>query len=145
MSLLELLTTDQQTARKAHDAATLSILQIVLSALKNEKITLGRELSDAEVEAVLHRQVKQLRDAHSDFSKAGRSDLVAQAEQEIAVLEKYLPQPLSDVELEEIVKTVLASAPPGTASGQLIGQIMSQVKGRADGGRVRDIVKRLSV
>ncbi len=140
MSLLEQLTADQQSARRNHDEATLGTLQLVLAALKNERITLGRELTDADGEQIIRRQVKQLRDANQDFVRAGRTDLSQKTEQEIKVLEAYLPQPLSDVELVTIVEEVLTAAGPNPNLGQLTGQVMAKVKGRADGARVRELL-----
>jgi len=140
MSLLEQLTADQQAARRNHDEATLGTLQLVLAALKNERITLGRELTDADGEQIIRRQVKQLRDANQDFVRAGRTDLSQKTEQEIKVLEAYLPQPLSDAELVTIVEEVLTAAGPNPNLGQLTGQVMAKVKGRADGARVRELL-----
>lgn len=145
MSLLEKLTADQQAARRSHDEATLGTLQLVLAALKNERITLGRELTDADGEQIIRRQVKQLRDANQDFVRAGRTDLSGKTEQEIKVLEAYLPQALSEAELSAIVDEVLGQAGPNPNIGQLTGQVMAKVKGRADGAQVRNLLsKRLT-
>lgn len=145
MSLLEKLTVDQQNARRNHDEATLGTLQLVLAALKNERITLGRELVDADGEQIIRRQVKQLRDANQDFVRAGRTDLSGKTEQEIKVLEAYLPQALNEAELAAIVDEVISSAGAQPNLGQLTGQVMAKVKGRADGAQVRDLLsKRLT-
>lgn len=145
MSLLERLTIDQQNARRNHDEATLGTLQLVLAALKNERITLGREIVDADAEQIIRRQVKQLREANLDFVRAGRTDLSGKTEQEIKVLEAYLPQALSEAELAAIVDEVISSAGAQPNLGQLTGQVMAKVKGRADGAQVRDLLsKRLT-
>ncbi|KKW42274.1 MAG: hypothetical protein UY92_C0009G0078 [Candidatus Magasanikbacteria bacterium GW2011_GWA2_56_11] len=145
MSIPETLASDREAARKAHDEKKLSILQLALSALKNEQIALGRDLSTEEAQAVLRRQVKQLQDALADFRSGGRDDLAAAAEGEIAILETYLPEPLSDEELEAIARRVIAAAgasSPGDV-GRVMGSVIKEVKGQADGGRVRAIVSRL--
>lgn len=133
------------TARKSQDAETLSILQVALAALKNEKIKKGGVLEDVEVEAQLARLVKQLQDALQDFEKASRKDLIQKTEKEISILKAYLPEQLSDDELRDIVRAVVGKGSFKSSGdlGKAIGAVMPEVKGRADGARVKKMVSEL--
>lgn len=147
MSLREQLVEDQKTAMRAKDSETLSILRMVMAAIKNTEIDKGVVLDDVAIQDVIARQVKQLADAAKDFKAGGRQDLLDQNEKEMALLNRYLPAQLSDEELEEIVRNVMTDL--GTTSKQDFGKIMGAVtahtKGKADGNRVRDVVNRLCV
>lgn len=136
----------REEARKMHDAARLGILQVMLAAIKNEAIQkMKPELTDEEVQAVVTRQVKQLQDARADFLRAGRNDLLEKTDSEIALLTKFLPEQMSDVELEsavaQIVKEAAGSGPADI--GRVMGVAMAKLKGKADGGRVRELVTKL--
>jgi len=148
MSLKEQLTEDMKQAMKDKEAGKirLSTIRMVRSSIKNLEIDHKRELSEDEVIAVLAKEVKLRRDAREEFSRAGREDLVANLDAELAVLVKYLPEPLSEAEIRAIVTEAVAQA---TANGQTgIGPIMSlvmpKVKGRADGKVVNAIVRELA-
>ncbi len=147
MSLHDKLTQAHTEARKTKDQAALSIFQVLLSAVKNEQIKKGAEaeLSDSEVESVLARQVKQLRDAFVDFESAGRDELVKKTQKEIELLESYLPEQISDQELEKILKKHIEESGTSDVSGlgKLMGSVMPEVKGKADGQRVRTIASKL--
>lgn len=147
MSLKDQLTEDMKQAMKDKEAGKvrLSTIRMVRSSIKNLEIDQKRELSDEDVLAVLTKEVKLRRDAREEFSRAGREDLVANLEAELEVLVKYLPEPLTDAEIREIVTAAVAQA---MASGQIgIGPVMSlvmpQVKGKADGKIVNAIVREL--
>ena len=120
-------------------------MRIAHAAIKNVQIEKRAELSDAEVQEVIRRQVKQLQDALVDFTRGNRTDLVDQAKVEIAILSVYLPAQLSDAELESKVKTILdklgnkAELKPG----QVMGVVMKELKGEADGGRGKDFITKI--
>lgn len=144
MRLLEKLREDQLTARKEKNADRLSILQVVLAAIKNEQISKQSELTDTEVEQTIASLVKRLKDSISDFEKAGRTDLLQKTQQEIDILESYLPKQLSDEELNSIVKSTIDELSPEVKDvGKIMGAVMPKVKGKADGTRVRTAVQRL--
>lgn len=146
MSLYDDLTLRREAARRSHDSATLDALQMILSAAKNEQITLGHVLTDEELQAVIGRQVKQLKDARNDFVAGGRNDLIAKTDQEISLLEQFLPQQLSEDALTNIVSEVMGTFGETVSAkdaGQIMGKVMARVKGQADGNRVREIVNRL--
>lgn len=135
----------QINAIKERNADKTSVLRILWSAIRNEEIDKRRDLSDDEVIAVVSRQVKQLEDANTDFEKGGRTDLVDKNKQEIEILRSYLPAQLSDDELRTIIKTIMAAQGPidPAQSGKLIGVVMKEVKGKADGNRVRTMMTAL--
>lgn len=145
MSLFEQILADQVAAQKAKDQERLSIIRMLSSALKNKKIELREELSEEVVLAVVKSQIKQLRDGLESFKSAGRDDLAKQAEFELSVLEKYMPAQMSDEELGNVVKSVLEEQGVTEMAdmGKAMGAVMTQVKGQADGGRVKEMVQKL--
>ncbi len=141
---MEQLRGDQLTARKEKNADRLSILQVVLAAIKNEEIAKQSELEDVEVEKTIASMVKRLKDSITDFEKAGRTDLLQKTQQEIDILESYLPQQLSDEELQVIVQSTFDEVGADARDiGKIMGAVMPKVKGKADGTRVRTAVQRL--
>lgn len=147
MSLRDQLMEDQKQAMREKDSERLSTIRMVMAAVKNTEIDRGNALADNEIQEVIAKQVKQLADAVKDFTAGGRADLVEKTNKEIALLSGYLPQQLSDEELERIVVATMDEL--GTKSkqdfGKIMGAITAKTKGRADGTRVRDIVQRLCV
>ena len=145
MSLFESLTLDSQEARKSQDKERLSVLQMALSAIKNEQIKKQKELSDEEVVEVIARQVKQLKDAIKDFEAGGRQDLVESSNKEIEIFTSYLPEQASEEEVERVVKEVIEKMSPSGPEdfGRVMGAAMNQLKGKADGNIVQDVVKKL--
>lgn len=145
MSLVDTLSQDMKASMKAKDSATLSTLRLLLSAIKNKKIDLMHELSDAEVQDVIKSQVKQLRDSIISFEQGGRLEMVESAKGEIAVLEKYLPAQMSDEELKALVEKAIAET--GVTSkadiGKVMGVAMKASQGKADGLRVKEVVMQL--
>lgn len=145
MSLIETLKQDMKSAMKAKNNATLSTLRLLLSAIKNKQIDAQGELSDEDVQAVIRSQVKQLKDSIESFRSAGRDEMVESAEAEVSILEAYLPAQMSDEDLEKIVAQVIQTtgAESKADMGRVMGGVMKEVAGRADGGRVKDMVTRL--
>lgn len=146
MPLIEQLQKAQLAARKERDQDTLGTLQMLLSQIKNEKINLMKkeDLTDEEVLQVLRKYIKQLKDALADFEKAGRGELIENAKREIALVSQYLPQQLSEAEVEAIVDEALVETGASTAKdfGRVMGSVVKKVAGRADGSLVQTIVKR---
>lgn len=143
-SLFQKITIDSQDARKNHDLEKLSVLQLAISDIKNEKINKRKELSDEEVQNVLTKQVKQLNDAIKDFERGGREDLVNKSKKEIEILTVYLPTQMTAEELEQIVKKIITEMKPNGQGdfGKVMGTVMKEVKGRADGTMVQEFVKK---
>lgn len=144
MTLFERIDADLKEAMKAKDEMVLSSLRMVRSALKNKQIEVQHDLSDEESLVVLRTMVKQYRDALEDFSASGRQDLVEKQTREISILEKYLPAAMPEAELTAICERMIAEQ-NATAKdmGRVMGLVMKEVNGRADGNTVRAIVQRL--
>ncbi len=133
------LTDDMKNAMRAHDSAKLMTIRFLLSAIKNWEIDNG-EQDDAGVEKVIGKEVKRMKDALGDYQKAGRPELVEQQEAEIQVMESYLPQQLSDDEVQKIVNEVVATADKKDF-GFIMKSVMAKTQGRVDGSKVSALVK----
>lgn len=147
MSIKGQLTEDMKLAMKDRENGKLrlSVIRMVRSNIKNVEINDKKELTDDEVLAVLMKEVKMRQDSLEEFQKAGRSELVAQAEEEIKILKKYLPEALSDEELKGIVAEVVAEVGATTMKdmGKVMPAVMAKTKGRADGKRINAMVREL--
>ncbi|MGC6767816.1 GatB/YqeY domain-containing protein [Enterococcus sp. LJL51] len=143
MSLLTTLNDDIKTAMRAKDKSALGVLRLLKAAIQNEQIKVGRDLDGGEELAVLSREMKQRRDSLVEFEKAGREDLAEKAKIEMAIVEKYLPEQLSEDEIRKIVQTAIdkTGATSQAEFGKVMGLVMPQVRGKADGGLVNAIVK----
>ncbi|MGI6103029.1 MAG: GatB/YqeY domain-containing protein [Patescibacteria group bacterium] len=144
MTLIDRLTDDMKAAMKSGDAIELSTLRMARTALTNKRIEIGRDLSDDDVITVLQREVKQRREAETQYRDAGRAELADKEQAEIAVLERYLPAQLADDELDQLVRDAVAkSGATGLADmGKVMGALMPTLGGRADGTRVSAAVRR---
>jgi len=144
MSLKELLLEDMKTAMREKDDITKNAIQMVRSAVlqveKDKKIT----LDDDGVIEVIAKEVKKRKESLPDFEKSGRQDLIDALNKEIQVLTKYLPQQLTEAELEELVKNVINENGYSSVRdmGKVMGQLMPMVKGRADGKLLNQIVRK---
>lgn len=143
MTLAEQLNADMIAAMKAGESEKLSVLRMVKTALKNKQIEVGHELAEPEVVAVLQKELKQRREAASEFTKGNRPELAAKEEREAELLKTYLPAELSDDELTAIVAEVIQATGAASMSdiGKVMSPIMGKVAGRADGNRVSAMVR----
>ncbi|NCJ08553.1 GatB/YqeY domain-containing protein [Synechococcales cyanobacterium C] len=147
MSFKDQITEDIKAAMKAQDKTRLAAVRGIKKVLLEKEVEArgqGRnQLSEAEELEVLVQQAKQRRDSIEQYTQAGRMDLVDEEAQELAIIEEYLPQPLSDAEISEviagIVQQVGATAPKDM--GKVMGPAMQALKGRADGKKVQELVK----
>ena len=114
-----------------------------MAAFQNRRIELGRDLTDEDVIDVLSKQMKQRRESIEHFKAAGRDSMVQVEEEESAIIAEYLPQQLSEDELRDMVGTAIAETGASTAAdlGKVMGRLAPQVKGRADGKVVSDMVR----
>ncbi|SDO01202.1 hypothetical protein SAMN04488516_11622 [Desulfonauticus submarinus] len=143
MSLQEQLEKDFLFAFKAKDKVKTAVLRMVKTAVKNKQVELGRPLNDNEVLAVLIKEAKQREDSISQFRKGGREDLALKEEQELEVLQRYLPKQLS---LEEVEKEVdVAIEKLGVSSlkemGKVMSYLMQKYTGQIDGKKLNQIVR----
>ena len=145
MSLLKRFDDDLKEALKASESAKVSILRMVKATVKNRQIEKGRELTDDEIVSVLSSMVKQGRESMEQFTKAGRMDLARKEEQEVAILQSYMPQQLSHDELDRIISDAIQEASARTPQdmGKVMRILMPRVKGVADGKYVNQRVKEL--
>lgn len=144
MTLYERINEDLKTAMKEKSEQALSTLRMLKSALKNKQIEAMKELEDDQVIAVIQLQVKQLAEAFDSAINVGRTELAEKAKEELAVLKTYLPEELSDAELEEAVHAVIADAGETAKDmGKLMGLVMAKVKGRVSGQKVREMVAKI--
>ena len=143
MSLKGQITEDMKSAMKAGEKDRLKVVRLILAAIKQIEVDKRIELDDASVLAVLTKMVKQRRDSIEQFEKGDREDLAKIERDEIAVLEQYLPEPLSADELTAMVDDVIrASGAEGIRDmGKVMGQIKAKASGRADMGAVSAAVK----
>jgi len=143
VTLADKLTEDMKASMRAGDAARTGTLRLLRGALKNEEIKTGRPLEDDGVLKVLQHEAKQRRDSIEAYRGAGRDDLVAHEEAELAVVNEYLPQAMTDGEVAAVVQTVIAeTGAAGMAQmGAVMGAVMQRVGVRADGSTVARIVR----
>ena len=138
---------DMKQAMKDKEAGKLklSVIRMVRSAAKNVEIDRHKELDDNELLEVVAKEVKMRRDSLDEFRKAGRPELLATLEQEIAILMEYLPEQMSEAEVRTLVIQAVADAQAASAKdmGKVMALLMPKVKGRADGKLVNTIVKEL--
>lgn len=142
MTIIERIDRDFKEAMKAKQEVAISTLRLVRTALKNKQIELQRTLSEADVTAVLKTMIKQYQDAISDFTNAGRQDLVERQQREIDIIAAYLPPSLPTEELERIVREAVTASGIQEV-GKAMGVAMKAVAGRADGNDVRRIVEQI--
>jgi uncharacterized protein YqeY len=145
MDLREQLMADLRTALRDRDTVRKSAIRMVIAALKNARVEKNADLTEDEMIAVLAKEVKQRRNAMAEFERAGRQDLVASESAELAVLGAYLPEALSEGELVELARQVIAETGANSPKqmGQVMGALMPRVRGRADGRQVSQIVREL--
>ena len=130
---------DLNSSRKAQDKAATLLLGTVLSEVKNKKIELRREPTDADVIDVLRKSIKRRRESVEMYTKGNRQDLADKDTSEAAALEKYLPAQVSDEELRAAVRAAIAGG--ATQIGAVMGKVLPQFKGRAEGGTINAIAR----
>ncbi len=146
MDLNKQLVQDMKEAMKDKDKTRLSVIRMLRAALQNEAIAKGVDsLSEEDAMMIVSRQVKQMQESLEEFKAANRDDLIEKTEAELAVIEQYMPEQLTEAELEEIVKKAITSTGAKTKRefGKVMGTVMPQVRGKADGSIVQQIVQRL--
>ena len=143
MSLKNQIIEDMKSAMKAGDKDRLKVVRLILAAIKQVEVDKRIELDDAAVLGVLEKMVKQRRDSVEQFQKGNREDLAQIELSEIEVLEEYLPEQLSDAELDSMIDEVISSTGAENIRdmGKVMGAIKSQAAGRADMGAVGAKVK----
>jgi uncharacterized protein len=130
---------DLNSSRKSQDKAGTLLLGTVLSEVKNKKIELRRDPTDADVIDVIRKAIKRRRESAEMYTKGDRKDLADKEMSEAAALEKYLPAQVSDDELRTAVRAAIAGG--ATQIGAVMGKVLPQFKGRAEGGTINAIAR----
>jgi len=143
MSLRAKITEDMKVAMKAREPQRLSAIRLLLAAIKQREVDERKDLSDADVVAIIEKMMKQRRDSIAQFQAAGRQDLVDAENFELKLLSGYLPQQLSDAEIAEEVAAAIAQtgAKGAPDMGKVMGALKGKLAGRADMGKVSALVK----
>lgn len=143
MALKERINEDFKRAMKEGEKDQLSTLRMLKSSIQNREIDVGRDLDDEEIQEVLSKEAKSRRESIEQFEEGGRPERAEKERQELELIEQYLPEPLSDEELDRMIEGVIeeVGAEDPSDLGAVMGQIMPQVGGRADGGEVKERVR----
>lgn len=138
--LMQTIREQIKAAMRSKEAVKLDTLRFVLSTLKYKEIEVQRELTDDEILDTLGKEVKKRRDAIALFAQSGRTALVAEEEEKLAIILELLPAQMSQTEIESVIDDEIAVV--GTANmGMLMKAVLAKVKGRADGKLVSDLVR----
>ena len=128
-------------ALKAGDKVRLDVLRFILSSIKYAEIEKQKELTDDEIVSLLKKEVKKRKEAIEMFKKGGRTEGIEKEEKQIVVINEFLPEKISQEELEKIISEVISSSGADPQMGKVIGTVMGKIKGQADGSEVARIVK----
>jgi len=143
MSLKARISDDMKSAMRAKETVRLGALRLLLAAVKQKEVDERTELDDAAISTIVEKLIKQRKDSISQFQAAGRTDLVAAEQEELSVLQAYLPEQLSGAEVEAAV--IAAIAESGATSARDMGKVMGLLKprlaGRADMAQVSSLIK----
>lgn len=131
------------TAMKAKDKDTLAVLRMVKGAMQLEEINVKHELNDEEMTRIISKQIKTRKDSIVEFEKGNRQDLVDAVNSEIVILEKYMPEQMSEEQIAKVIDEVFSKVNPTGPSemGKIMGMISPLVKGKADMGLVNKMIK----
>jgi uncharacterized protein YqeY len=143
MTLKARITDDMKDAMRARDSARLSTIRMLLAAIKQREVDERKELTDADVLAVVDKMIKQRKDSVAQFTAGNRPELAASEQAEIGVLQTYMPQPLADAEIDAMIAAAITAT--GAAGPAGMGKVMAELKprlaGRADLSAVSAKVK----
>ena len=137
------LVADMKSSMKSGDKARLKVIRMILAAIKQVEVDERIELDDARVVAVLDKMAKQRRESISQFEQAGRDDLATIEQAELEVIQHYLPEALSEDEINELIEAAIAEtgASDMKQMGQVMGKLKPRLQGRADMGQVSQLIK----
>ncbi len=145
MELKEQLRIDMAAAMRSGDAQRRDILRMIIAAVKQTEVDSRQSLDDSGVQDVLRKQIKLRQESIADFTKAGRQQDIERENAEIEVIQAYLPQMMSREEVEQLARAAIADLGITDAKGmgQVMSRLMPQVKGKADGRLVNEVVRDL--
>jgi uncharacterized protein YqeY len=144
MTIQERLVQDMKAALKSNKKVELETIRMVRSQIKNTSIEKGEDLSEQVVMAVLAKEVKRRKESIKMYEEGNRQDLVKRETQELEIINAYLPEAISEKELENIVDQAIKETDAAGMKdmGKVMGVVMPQVQGRADGRQVQELVKK---
>ena len=126
---------------KAKRETEVKVLRFLLSQIKYEEINKQKELTDQEIVVLFQKELKKRKEAIEMFKKGRRDDLVHDEEKQLEVMAQYMPKPLTDDELFSIITEEIKNSPEPANAGVIMGSVMKRVQGRADGGKVFQLIK----
>ena len=143
MTLTDQIRKDMFDASKKGRSFESDILKMVLASVKNEEVKKGSNLEDSDVEKILRTEVKKIKDSISQYKDMGRDDLVEEEKKQLKVLEKYLPELMSEEDIKKVVeeKALQLQVSSVKEMGKLMGVVMKELNGKADGSVVRQVVQ----
>lgn len=143
MSLTDTLRKDMFKAIKDGAKDESEILKMALASIKNAQVESEKELTDKDVQKILRGEVKKIKDSIEQFKKMQRDDLVAREVLQLEVLQSYLPQPMSEAEVRKVVQAKVKelNAESMRDMGKVMGAVMKELEGKADGNTVKNIVQ----
>lgn len=145
MTLKERLMEDMKVSMRNKETLKKSVITMIRASVKQKEVDDRVDLTDDDVVELIAKQLKQQRDALVEFEKAERDDLIAQTKAEIEILASYLPQQLTDEELEVVVRDAVAEVNAQSIKdmGKIMGKVMLVAKGKVDGRRINEMVKKI--
>ena len=143
MSLKEKIKSDLKDAMKSGDSVVRGVLRLLSSDIKNEEISLKKELADDDVLKILKKDIKRHKESIEQYKTGGREDLAEQEEKELEILEKYMPEQMGEAEIRKIVSDAIKKTGAVDVSdfGKVMGMAMKEIGGNVDGNVVGKIVK----
>jgi uncharacterized protein YqeY len=143
MSLKERILQDVKDAMRAKDKPRLATIRLITAAIKQREVDERIELDDAQVLVVLDKMCKQRRESITQFEQAGRDDLAAQEKAELELIQQYLPEQLSEAEINELIDAAMQQTGASSMKdmGKVMGQLKPKLQGRADMGAVSALIK----
>lgn len=144
MSLIENLRKDMFSATKEGNTEKVDILKMAMASIKNAQVASEDELSDTDMEKILRKEVKKIEDSIVQYTQMGREDLLQREQHQLEVLQEYLPEQMSEEEIEKVVKSKIDELKPDGMRdmGKVMGVVMKELGGNADGNTVREMVQK---
>jgi uncharacterized protein YqeY len=144
MSLKETIEQQMKDALKSKDTFKLNVLRFILSHIKNKEIDLRRPVTDDDVIKIIQTLVKQRKESLSFSQQANRQDLIEKEQEELKILESFLPSQLSEEEVEKIIDEVIEKVKPVGMKdmGKVMKEVMSRISGRFDGSKINEMVRK---
>lgn len=141
--LKQRITDDMKSAMKAKDTNALKAIRMILGAIKQKEVDERIELDDSAVTTVIQKMVKQRKDSISQFQAAGRDDLVANEESELAIINQYMPEQMSEAEIVAAIDAAITQTGASSMQdmGKLMGTLKGQLAGKADMGQVSGLIR----